>query len=132
MIILLGRLAPEDHFARVICDLRLKLRKPRAMTFAFASADFRGFVNLEAGARASQRVRLAGGFNEDGQRDVNLSQQTWIGPAHGTLLFFCGSTRGRPARCWVQSSTRPNDDSAPSGNHAALEKNRISHRSNRH
>ncbi|MBK7961724.1 MAG: DUF4360 domain-containing protein [Bdellovibrionales bacterium] len=82
-----GEISPEDHFARVICDLRLKLRKPRAMTFAFASADFRGFVNLEAGARASQRVRLAGGFNEDGQRDVNLSQQTWIGPLTEPFYF---------------------------------------------
>lgn len=82
-----GEISPADHFARVICDLRLRLKKPRAMTFAFASADFRGFVNLEPGARAIQRVRLGGGFDEDGKREVNLSQQTWIGPLTEPFYF---------------------------------------------
>lgn len=82
-----GEISPADHFARVICDLRLRFKKPRTMTFAFTSADFRGFINLEAGARAIQRVRLGGGFDEDGKREVNLSQQTWTGPLTEPFYF---------------------------------------------
>lgn len=75
-----GEISPVDRLVRVICDVRLRLKKPRAMSFAFASADIRGFVHLEDGARAVQRIRLAGGFDENGQREVNLSQQIWNGP----------------------------------------------------
>ena len=75
-----GQIEPGTRIIRVVCDVRVKLSKPLDMTFAFASADFRGFVNLEPGVRAIQKVKLAGGFDENGRRDVNMSQQVWTGP----------------------------------------------------
>ena len=75
-----GQVEPGTKVVRVVCDIKLVLRKPLDMTFAFQSADFRGFVNLEAGVRAVQKVRLIGGFDENGVREANMSQQKWVGP----------------------------------------------------
>ena len=73
-----GQVDAGTKVVRVVCDIKLVLRKPLDMTFAFQSADFRGFVNLEAGVRAVQKVRLIGGFDENGVREANMSQQKWV------------------------------------------------------
>lgn len=75
---LYGEAAAGDRNIRVNCNLNIKLKKPKDMAFTFTSADFRGFVDLEAGAYAQQKVRLTAGGG--GPRDIHLSEQTWTGP----------------------------------------------------
>lgn len=62
------------------CDVSIKLKKPKLFAFAVESADFRGFVGLQRGAKASQRVKIESGTGTIGKVNVNLAQQTWRGP----------------------------------------------------
>lgn len=62
------------------CDVVIKLRKPQLYSFALEAADFRGFVGLEHGARATQQVKIETGSGKLGKLNLNLASQQWRGP----------------------------------------------------
>lgn len=68
------------HTARANCQVLVRIRKPQLYSFAVESADFRGFVALERGARAEQRVRIETGSDALARINVNIGAQSWLGP----------------------------------------------------
>lgn len=75
---------PND---RKSCDVVIKLKKPRLYSFAIVSADFRGFVYLDRGSRASQTVRLETGHGDLARLNLNLGVQSWQGPVNENYVL---------------------------------------------
>lgn len=69
------------------CDLILKFKKPKLYSFAIESADFRGFVHLERGARATQEVKLESGHGDLAKVNLNLGLQSWLGPVSENYIL---------------------------------------------
>lgn len=77
-----AQIGPATAVAQKKCDLVVKLSKPKLFSFAIESADFRGFVYLERGARATQDVKLETGHGDLAKVNLNLGTQSWLGPVN--------------------------------------------------
>lgn len=68
------------------CTVTLKIRKPVIQAYILESADFRGFVGLEAGVSARQQVNVQNGFGR-----FLLNQQfgfnMWEGPVSQNYMI---------------------------------------------
>lgn len=62
------------------CDVVIKMRKPQLYSFALEAADFRGFVGLQYGARATQQVKIETGSGKLAKLNLNLASHQWQGP----------------------------------------------------
>lgn len=74
---------PQD---RKTCRVDLRVAKPRNWAFAIESADFRGFVHLEAGVVAEQRVMVESGVGEIAKVNASFGLQRWVGPIAENFL----------------------------------------------
>ncbi len=61
------------------CEVRLNIRKPRLWSYKIESVDFRGFVHLDAGVRAEQRVSFQNGPSHAGF-NKSFGYQRFQGP----------------------------------------------------
>lgn len=75
-----ARADSAQPLARKNCEVLVKIRKPVIYAFAVESADFRGFVGLDHGTRATQKVKVETGSGKLAKVNVNLAQQAWRGP----------------------------------------------------
>lgn len=67
--------------ARASCRVVLHVKKPRKTGFRIENAEFRGFVALDAGASASQNVKVMVGPNHGHQKlSAEYGSQIWRGP----------------------------------------------------
>lgn len=63
------------------CRIDAVIRKPKMMGFSVESVDFRGFVQLDAGVKASQKVKvLAGGSKRLRKLSGDFGYERWQGP----------------------------------------------------
>lgn len=75
------------HQARKNCDVIIKFRKPKLYSFAIESADFRGYVYLEHGARAQQVVKLETGSGDLAKLNLNIGAKSWVGPVDQNFVL---------------------------------------------
>jgi hypothetical protein len=68
------------------CKVILRIKKPKFFSFAVESADFRGFVALSPGVKATQKVNLQTGQGTLGDININLGMQVWQGPINDNFL----------------------------------------------
>ncbi len=67
--------------ARSDCTITLHVQKPKKLGFQIEDADFRGFVALDAGVSASQKVQVMVGPNRGHQQlSAEFATQNWQGP----------------------------------------------------
>jgi hypothetical protein len=73
--------SPSQPIGAMDCTVTINLRKPLLMGFGIESVDFRGFVGLDRGVAAEQRVSVTSGAVK-GIREISteFSTQTWRGP----------------------------------------------------
>jgi hypothetical protein len=69
------------------CKIILTIKKPKFSAFAIESADFRGFVGLSPGVKATQKVNVRTGQGTLGDINVNLGMQVWNGPFNDNFLL---------------------------------------------
>ena len=79
-----GATRPID---RKNCDVIIRMTKPQLYSFAVESADFRGFVCLERGARATQEVKLETGHGDLAKVNLNMGVQSWLGPVNQNYVL---------------------------------------------
>lgn len=95
-----ARVGADQSNTEMNCEVRLNIRKPRLWSYKIESVDFRGFVHLDAGVRAEQRVMFQNGpshagFNKSfGYQRFNgpISQNyllTTVKPLNGPDLLSC-------------------------------------------
>jgi hypothetical protein len=75
------------HQQRKNCDVIIKFKKPKIYSFAIESADFRGYVFLERGAKAQQVVKLETGTGDLAKLNLNIGARTWIGPVDENFIL---------------------------------------------
>ncbi|CAN5497613.1 hypothetical protein BH10BDE1_BH10BDE1_23920 [soil metagenome] len=94
------RVGADLTSARASCEVKLNIRKPRLWSYKIESVDFRGFVHLDAGVRAEQKVDFQNGpamagFNKSFgyQRFAGPVSQNYIlstiHPLNGPDLLSC-------------------------------------------
>lgn len=69
------------------CEVIIKMRKPNIYSFALESADFRGFVYAQRGARATQEVKIETGMGDLAKANVNLAAKSWVGPVNENFIL---------------------------------------------
>ncbi len=70
------------------CEVRVKFEKPAATNFGIESADFRGFVSLEPGLVALQKVHVrSGSTREERLASAEFAEQRWIGPVNEEFIL---------------------------------------------
>ncbi len=94
------RVGADLTTARAACEVKLNIRKPKLWSYKIESVDFRGFVFLDAGVRAEQKVDFQNGpamvgFNKSfgyqrftGPINQNYTLST-IKPLNGPNLLSC-------------------------------------------
>ncbi len=74
--------------AESTCAITLHIRKPRKMGIQIEEADFRGFVALDAGVTATQKVQVMTGPNHGHQQlSAEFGTQVWQGPVSDNYLL---------------------------------------------
>jgi hypothetical protein len=68
------------------CDVTVRIKKPRLWSFAIESVDFRGFVHLDDGVRAEQKVDFQNGPERIGFNQ-SFGYQNWVGPVSQNYLL---------------------------------------------
>ena len=83
--------------ASMECDVMVDLRKPRDFGFSIESADFRGFVFLDEGMTAEQKVQIQSGPVK-GIRKITseFGSHIWSGPFRDEYLLNAQRTVRRP------------------------------------
>ncbi len=70
------------------CKVTIKLRKPLLLGFAVESMDMRGFIQLDAGVRASQKVTVkSGAVGPIRQLQSDFGYEQWQGPVQQNYLI---------------------------------------------
>lgn len=70
------------------CSIRVKVKKPLLAAFRVESADFRGFVHLDPGVTAEQKVSVAVGPIKELRRITSeFGYQRWQGPIAQNFLL---------------------------------------------
>ncbi len=84
--------------AQANCSITLHLRKPKKLGFRVDNADFRGFVALDPGVTATQKVQVMAGPNHGHQQlSAEFGTQVWNGPmADNYILRAVRPTNNRP------------------------------------
>lgn len=81
------------------CAITLHVQKPKKLGFQIEDADFRGFVALDTGVTATQKVQLMVGPNHGHQQlSAEFGAQVWQGPmSDNYALHAVRPTSKRPA-----------------------------------
>lgn len=81
------------------CAITLHIQKPRKLGFQIEAADFRGFVALDTGVTATQKVQVMVGPNHGHQQlSAEFGAQIWQGPiSDNYALRAVRPTTQRPA-----------------------------------
>lgn len=80
------RVGADVSTSRSNCEVRIKIRKPRLWSYRIDSVDFRGFVHLDAGVRAEQKVDFQNGPSHAGL-NKSFGFQRWTGPLSQNYLL---------------------------------------------
>lgn len=68
------------------CEVRIGMRKPRLWSYKIESVDFRGFVHLDHGVRAEQKVDFQNGPSHLGF-NKSFGYQRWTGPVSENYIL---------------------------------------------
>lgn len=80
------RVGADVANSRSNCEVRVRLRKPRLWSYRIDSVDFRGFIRLDHGVRAEQKVDFQNGPSHAGF-NKSFGYQHWVGPVSGNYLL---------------------------------------------
>lgn len=74
------------------CKVILKIRKPKFLGYRIESADFRGFVSLDAGVTATHDAKIQSGSVKGLQKiSTEFGRQSWTGPL--TTNFYTSTKK---------------------------------------
>lgn len=80
--------APGRSKQSAKCQVELDFKKPRAMGFTIEAVDFRGFVHLEPGATAEQKVSAGiSASSRIRQATSDFGYQRWSGPVSENFIL---------------------------------------------
>lgn len=68
------------------CEVKVKIKKPRLWSYKIDSVDFRGFIHLDRGVRAEQKVDFQNGPSHAGF-NKSFGYQQWVGPTTENYLL---------------------------------------------
>lgn len=80
------RVGADVSNSRSKCDVRVRIKKPRLWSYRIDSVDFRGFVHLDAGVRAEQKIDFQNGPSHAGF-NKSFGYQRWTGPVSQNYLL---------------------------------------------
>jgi hypothetical protein len=80
------RVGADISHARSNCEVKLRFKKPRLWSYKIESVDFRGFVHLDAGVRAEQKVDFQNGPSHAGF-NKSFGYQRWQGPVSENYML---------------------------------------------
>ncbi len=80
------RVGADVASSRKNCEVKVKIKKPRLWSYRIDSVDFRGFIHLDRGVRAEQKVDFQNGPSHAGF-NKSFGYQRWIGPASENYLL---------------------------------------------
>ncbi|MDZ4082524.1 MAG: DUF4360 domain-containing protein [Bdellovibrionales bacterium] len=80
------RVGADVANSRKNCEVKVKIRKPRLWSYRIDSVDFRGFIHLDRGVRAEQKVDFQNGPSHAGF-NKSFGYQRWVGPTSENYLL---------------------------------------------
>lgn len=80
------RVGADVTNSRKNCEVKVKIKKPRLWSYRIDSVDFRGFIHLDRGVRAEQKVDFQNGPSHAGF-NKSFGYQRWVGPTSENYLL---------------------------------------------
>lgn len=101
------QVGPGVRVGAADCRVEIKIRKPLMLGFQIESADFRGFVALDPGVAAEQRVSVAAGaIRQIRDATADFGHQRWVGPVQQPFTL----TAVRPGRLDILACAPPREN----------------------
>jgi hypothetical protein len=80
------RVGADVSNSRRNCEVKVRIKKPRLWSYKIDSVDFRGFIHLDRGVRAEQKVDFQNGPSHAGF-NKSFGYQRWVGPKSENYLL---------------------------------------------
>lgn len=90
------------------CRVVAEIRKPKDLGVSVEGVDFRGFIQLDAGVRGAQVVKVAAGQHGGRNgREVDMGVERWLGPVAENFIVRANPTaRAGEVNCIASEKTK--------------------------